>query len=137
MGIVAFASLVKGSFVLRRMARSGRQNYSAVLLKSPMVPPVSTIAVPPDSSAESVLFARRLLELHFGRNEVVIVLDGPSQSELAVWSNEFKLCPSARAVIGKLPTAGDPRRLRIARPHPRGGDRQGRRAARWMRGMPR
>jgi hypothetical protein len=104
MGIAAFVSLVKGCFVLRRIARAGRQNYSAVLLKSPMVPPVSTIAVPPDASPESVRFARRLLELHFGRNEVVIVLDGPSESELAVWSSEFRLCPSARAVGNKLPT---------------------------------
>jgi cellulose synthase/poly-beta-1,6-N-acetylglucosamine synthase-like glycosyltransferase len=104
-GIAEFVSLVKGCFVLRRIALAGRQNYSAVLLKSPMVPPVSTIAIPPDASAEAVRFARRLLELHFGRNEVVIVLDGPSESELAVWSNEFHLCPSARAVSQKLPTA--------------------------------
>jgi cellulose synthase/poly-beta-1,6-N-acetylglucosamine synthase-like glycosyltransferase len=103
-GIAAFAGLVKGSFVLRRMARDRRPNYVAALLKSPMTPPVSTIAVPPDASAESVQFARRLLELHFGRNEVVIVLDGPSESELAVWSGEFRLCPSARVIGKKLPT---------------------------------
>jgi hypothetical protein len=105
MGVAAFVSLVKGWFVLRRVAMAGRQNYTAVLLKSPMVPPVSTIAVPPDASPESVLFARRLLELHFGRNEVVIVLDGPSDAEMAVWKNEFKLCPSARVIGQKLPTA--------------------------------
>ena len=105
MGIAAFLSLLKGCFVLRRAARDKRQNYSAVLLKSPLVPPVSTIAVPPDASSESVKFARRLLELHFGRNEVVIVLDGPSESELAVWSDEFRLCNSPRVVGGKLPTA--------------------------------
>jgi cellulose synthase/poly-beta-1,6-N-acetylglucosamine synthase-like glycosyltransferase len=105
MGVAAFLSLLRGCFVLRRFARTGRQNYLAVLLKSPLVPPVSTIAVPPDASAESVLFARRLLELHFGRNEVVIVLDGPSESDLAVWSDEFRLCPSARVIGMKLPTA--------------------------------
>jgi cellulose synthase/poly-beta-1,6-N-acetylglucosamine synthase-like glycosyltransferase len=104
MGIAAFISLVKGCFMLRRIAMAGRQNYTAVLLKSPMVPPVSTIAVPPDASAESVLFARRLLELHFGRNEVVIVLDGPSPADMAVWTDEFKLCPSARVIGQKLPT---------------------------------
>jgi len=48
MGVAAFVSLVKGWFVLRRIAMAGRQNYTAVLLKSPMVPPVSTIAVPPE-----------------------------------------------------------------------------------------
>ena len=105
LGIATFINLLKGCFVLRRIARAGRQNYTAVLLKSPMVPPVSTVAIPPDASAESVQFARRLLELHFGRNEVVIVLDGPSDSEMAVWEDEFKLCPSARVVGTKLPTA--------------------------------
>ena len=103
-GIAAFVSLVKGCFVLRRMARDRRPNYNAALLKSPMVPPVSTIAVFSDASAESLQFARRLLELHFGRNEVVIVLDGPSESELAVWSGELRLCASARAIAKKLPT---------------------------------
>ncbi|MEI9974683.1 MAG: hypothetical protein WDO73_23120 [Ignavibacteriota bacterium] len=105
MAVATFISLVKGSFVLRRHALAGRQNYIAALLKSPMVPPVSTIATPPDASAESVQFARRLLELHFGRNEVVIVLDGPSEADMAIWKEEFKLCPSARAIGKKLPTA--------------------------------
>jgi hypothetical protein len=104
MGIAAFVSLLRGSLVLRRIARAGRQNYTAVLLKSPMVPPVSTIAVPPDASADSVQFARRLLELHYGRNEVVIVLDGPSDADMAIWREEFKLCPSARVIGKKLDT---------------------------------
>ena len=104
-GIAEFRSLLKGSFVLRRIARAGTHNYTAILLKSPLVPPVSTIAIPPDASPESIRFARRLLELHFGRNEVVIVLDGPSESDMAVWHEEFHLCPSARAIGGTLPTA--------------------------------
>jgi cellulose synthase/poly-beta-1,6-N-acetylglucosamine synthase-like glycosyltransferase len=104
-GIAEFLSLLKGAFVLRRIARAGTHNYTAVLLKSPLVPPVSTIAVPPDASPESIRFARRLLELHFGRNEVVVVLDGPSPSDMAVWHEEFHLCPSARAIGGNLPTA--------------------------------
>jgi hypothetical protein len=105
LGIREFLSLARGCFVLRRIARAGRQNYTAVLLKSPMVPPVSTIAIPPDASPESVQFARRLLELHYGKNEVVIVLDGPSGAEMAVWNEEFHLCPSARVIGKKLPTA--------------------------------
>jgi len=76
-----------------------------VLLKSPMSPPVSTIAIPPDASPQSVEFARRLLELHYGKNEVVIVLDGPSPDEMAVWNEEFHLCPSARVIGKKLSTA--------------------------------
>ena len=105
MGIAEFLSLVKGCFVLRRIAPAGRQNYTAALLKSPLVPPISTIAIPPDASPESVQFARRLLELHYGRNEVVIVLDGPSEAEKAVWHEEFHLCASARVIGKKLPTA--------------------------------
>jgi hypothetical protein len=105
LGFAEFRGLLRGCFVLRRIARAGTQNHTAVLLKSPMAPAVSTIAVPPDASPESVQFARRLLELHFGRNEVVIVLDGPSESEMAVWNEEFHLCVSARVVSQKLPTA--------------------------------
>jgi hypothetical protein len=104
-GIAEFLSLLKGAMVLRRIARDLRQNYSAVILKSPLVPAVSTIAVPPDASSESMKFGRRLLEMHFGRNEVVIVLDGPSESELAAWTDEFRLVPSARMAAGKLATA--------------------------------
>jgi cellulose synthase/poly-beta-1,6-N-acetylglucosamine synthase-like glycosyltransferase len=104
-GAATFATLVKGCFVLRRMARAGRQDYSAVILKSPLVPAVSTIAVPPDASAESRQFTRRLLDLHFGRNEVVIVLDGPSEAALETWSREFHLCVSTRSVGQDLATA--------------------------------
>jgi cellulose synthase/poly-beta-1,6-N-acetylglucosamine synthase-like glycosyltransferase len=104
-GIAEFLSLLRGASVLRRIARAGTYNYTAILLKSPLVPPVSTIAIPPDASPESIHFARRLLELHFGRNEVVVVLDGLSEAETAVWHQEFHLCPSARTVVGTLPTA--------------------------------
>ena len=105
LGIGAFRSLVQGCFVLRRMTRAGSRDYADVLLKSPLVPAVTTIAVPPDASAESRQFTRRLLDLNFGRNEVVIVLDGPSESDMAVWRNEYKLYESARSVERKLPTA--------------------------------
>src|SRR5271169_1192679 len=83
LGIGAFRVLVQGCFALRRRARAGSPDYRAVLLKSALVPAVTTIAVPPDASPESRRFARRLLDLEFGRNEVVIVLDGPSETERA------------------------------------------------------
>ena len=104
MGIVLFVSLVKGCFLLRRMALAGRQDYSQVILKSPMVPAVSTVATPPDASTASLQFTRRLLDLTFGRNEVVIVLDGPSPADLEIWTRELRLCPSTRSVEQKLPT---------------------------------
>ena len=105
MGMVTLANLVKGCFVLRRQARAGRQDYAPVILKSPLVPAVSTIAVPAGNLAESLQFVRRLLDLHFGRNEVVIVLDGPTEAELETWSRELRLCPSTRSIGRKLETA--------------------------------
>ncbi|MGD0870193.1 MAG: glycosyltransferase [Bryobacteraceae bacterium] len=105
LGVGAFRVLVQGCFTLRRRARAGSPDYSDVLLKSALVPAVTTIAVPPDALPESRQFARRLLDLHFGRNEVVIVLDGPSEAEMATWCSEFKLYQSARPVERKLPTA--------------------------------
>jgi len=105
MGAGMFVVLVKGCFVLRRMARSTPRDYKEVLLKSPMVPAVSTIAIPRDASEESRQFTRRLLDLHFGRNEVVIVLDGPNETELETWIRELRLTASARPVDEKLPMA--------------------------------
>jgi hypothetical protein len=104
LGIADFVGLVRGCFVLRRMTLAGRLDQSAAILKSPLVPAVSSLAVPPDASPESLGFVRRLLEMHFGRNEVVIVLDGPPEGELATWISEFRLCPSARAIGTALPT---------------------------------
>src|ERR1039458_8350566 len=108
LGVGAFRVLVQGCFALRRRARAGSPDYSDVLLKSAPAPAVTTIAVPPDALAESRRFARRLLDVHFGRNEVVIVLDGPSEAEMLTWSSEFKLYRSARPVEPKLPTAPPP-----------------------------
>jgi cellulose synthase/poly-beta-1,6-N-acetylglucosamine synthase-like glycosyltransferase len=105
LGVGAFRVLVQGCFALRRRARAGSPDYSDALLKSALTPAVTTIAVPTDASPESRRFARRLLDLEFGRNEVVIVLDGPSEAEMEAWSSEFKLYQSARPVESKLPTA--------------------------------
>jgi hypothetical protein len=96
--------------------------------RAPQIPPgaaVSTIAIPPDASPESIRFARRLLELHFGRNEVVVVLDGPSEIGMAVWHEEFHLCPSRAPVWRKPAHRARARRLRIERPHSHRGDREG------------
>src|ERR1035441_7573451 len=59
LGVGAFRVLVQGCFSLRRRARAGSPDYSDVLLKSALVPPVTTIAVPPDASAESRQFRGR------------------------------------------------------------------------------
>src|ERR1035441_4223123 len=104
-GAGAFRVLVQGCFALRRRARAGFPDYSDALLKSALTPAVTTIAVPPDASPESRRFARRLLDLEFGRNEVVIVLDGPSEVEMETWRTAFKLYQSARTVELNLRTA--------------------------------
>src|ERR1035438_1113093 len=105
MGAGAVRVLAQGCFALRRRARAGFPDYSDALLKSALAPAVTTIGVPPGASPESFQFARRLLDLEFGRNEVVIVLDGPSEVEMETWRSEFNLYRSARPVERKLPTA--------------------------------
>ena len=104
-GGAALARLVRGGRELRRRTEAGGEDYLALLLKSRLVPAVSTIAAPPDASAESQQFVRRLLDLHFGRNEVVIVLDGPSPADMETWIRDFRLAASARTVEQKLATA--------------------------------
>jgi glycosyltransferase involved in cell wall biosynthesis len=76
-----------------------------VLLKSSLTPAVSVIAVPPDASADSLDFIRRLLNLHYGQHEVLVVLNDPSEAELAVWKEEFRLKPSLRSPGTLLETA--------------------------------
>ena len=90
--------------VVRRRA-SATDAGNRVLLKSSLTPAVSVIAVPPDASADSLLFIRRLLNLHFGQHEVLVVLNDPSEAELAVWKEEFRLEPSRRSPGTSLQTA--------------------------------
>jgi hypothetical protein len=101
----AVIGLLKGFFELRRSLRATSQGLDSVLLKSPMVPGVSVILAPADASTESHELVRRLLDLHFGRHELVLVLDGPSITELDRWVMEFRLYPQDRAVPEGLPTA--------------------------------
>ena len=64
---------------MRRNLRASSHDFGSLLLKSPIVPGVSVVLAPPDASPESRALVRRLLDLHFGRHEVVLVLDGPSR----------------------------------------------------------
>jgi cellulose synthase/poly-beta-1,6-N-acetylglucosamine synthase-like glycosyltransferase len=105
LGGAAFAALLKGCFTLRRMARQSWRNHSPALLKSPLVPAVAVITAPAGSSAESRRLARRLLDLEFGKHELVIALDGPSEADLDVWIQEFRLYRSGRTAAGPLATA--------------------------------
>ncbi len=103
--LAAFEALLKGCSELRTSLHATSRDFGSELLKSPIVPGVSAIFAPPDSSPQSRAMLRRLLDLHFGKHEVVLVLDGPSPSELDGWIREFRLSPQERALPAGLPTA--------------------------------
>ncbi len=100
-----FYALLKGCFELRRNLRAASHDLSSLLLKSPIVPGVSVVFAAPDASPESRSVVRRLLDLHFGRHELVLVLDGPPKAELAQWVEELHLFRQERTVPQDL-TAG-------------------------------
>jgi cellulose synthase/poly-beta-1,6-N-acetylglucosamine synthase-like glycosyltransferase len=104
-GTVSFFAMVKGCFVLRRLARSTPRYDGNIILKSPLVFPVSVVVAISDDSPESREFAQKLVELHFGKHELVLVLDGPTEAELETWTKEFRLCLSARGAMEDLPAA--------------------------------
>jgi cellulose synthase/poly-beta-1,6-N-acetylglucosamine synthase-like glycosyltransferase len=99
----AFGALIKGCFELRRNLRASSQDFSSVLLKSPIVPGVSVVLAASDASPETRALVRRLLDLHFGRHELVLVLDGPAQGELDGWKQELHLSRQERVVPQDLP----------------------------------
>jgi hypothetical protein len=98
-GGLRFAILMKGCLMLRRQARGHNRDDRAILLKSPLVPAVSAVAVARDFSPETRRFVRRLLTLHFGEHEVVLVLAGLNEAERKGWSEELRLEPSDRDLL--------------------------------------
>ena len=105
MGILSFVAMMKGCLFLRRRARNTPRYDGNILLKSPLVSAVSVVVAASDASPESRAFAQQLVALHFGKHELVLVLDGPSEAELEAWIAEFRLCLSARAATEDLATA--------------------------------
>ena len=101
----AFDALLKGCFELRRILRATSYEFDSVLLKSALVPGVSVIVAPPDASPESRELVRRLLNLHSGRHDVVLVLDGAPPAALDRWIDEFRLVRRERAMPEDLPAA--------------------------------
>ena len=106
----AFCALLKGCFALRHSLRANSYDFGSLLLKSPIVPGVSVVLAPPDASPESRALLRRLLDLTFGRHEVVLVLDGPSELDLDCWVQEFHLSRQERVDAARIcppqPSAG-------------------------------
>ena len=86
---VDFALLLRGAAAARRYRSAGFAGDA--LLKSPLIPGVAVIAVPPDASVESRLQVRSLLEMRSGDAEVIAVLNGATDAERTLWVNEFQL----------------------------------------------
>ncbi len=86
---VDFALLLRGAAGARRYRSTGFAGDA--LLKSPLIPGVAVIAVPPDASEESRLQIRSLLEMRSGDAEVIAVLNSATDAERALWMDEFQL----------------------------------------------
>ena len=97
--------MLKGFGVMRRNRLRGlARDDAAILLKSPLAPPIAVLAVAPDASEASRNFVHNLVKLHYGDHEVLLVLDGPSDQDLAAWVAEFRLFPSSRSSFGDIRT---------------------------------
>jgi hypothetical protein len=130
LGAACLMALFRGGSEARRAARAISNDFAALLLKSPLVPGVSVIYAPPRfGSAESARL-RRMLDLTFGRHEVILVLDGPSGADLDAWTSELHLTPERRTELADLPAAkvrrfyisSDPVRLLVVEKEPGGED---------------
>jgi hypothetical protein len=106
LAIASIGALLKACQVLRKHSRAGASLDFAPLVRSPLMPGVSVLAVSSDTSPESRAFVRRLLALQFSRMEVMLVLDGLSSTELAAWIGDFRLVPIARTPADDLPSTG-------------------------------
>lgn len=103
-GAAALIVMLKGTAWCRRQRQHASNIDETVLLTSDLVPDVAVIAVPPDSSADSMRFVRKLLKLYLGRLEIILVLDGESSQDLENWKREFHLVPAIRTVTPTLET---------------------------------
>ena len=105
MGSAGLLLMFAGCLTLRVMARNTARYDGNIVLKSPLVPGISIVLTLPNASEESRTFAKRALELHFGKHELVLVLDGPSEAEMEIWAQEFRLSLSARTSAADLPAS--------------------------------
>lgn len=113
-GGLAYAGLIKGAFVLRRLTRGTRPDYSLALLKSRLTPAVNLLLAPREMGAPTRELVRRLLGLTFANFEVVVAFNNPSEDELKAWRDEFQMQYSERPITGPCPM-GKIRRVLEAR----------------------
>jgi len=100
LAVAKLASVIKGGLALRRAPRGASQDFDSVLLKSVMVPGVSVVYVAPDATALVRAHVRRLLDLHYGTFEILLVVDG-----VAAWTDELRLEREERTAVEPLPGA--------------------------------
>ena len=100
LAVSRLTSLVKGSSALRRAPRGASTDFDSVMLKSAMVPGVSVVCVAADASPLWRSHIRRLLDLHVGAHEVVLVVNG-----VAGWSEELRLEREERTPLPPVPGA--------------------------------
>ncbi|MEO8371287.1 MAG: glycosyltransferase [Candidatus Solibacter sp.] len=105
MAAAGLVALVRGYFELRRNLETASDEFGNILLKTPTVPGVSVIATASDASATSRAMVRRLLNLHYGNHEVVLVLDGLTAPELQTWIEDLRLAPQDRGWPLQVPAA--------------------------------
>ncbi len=110
-GAASFGLLLKGCIVLRRQARRSATDTGVLLLKSPLTPIVSVVAVASDYSPANRSFVRRLLDLHLANHEVVLVLDAAPEQDFEQWRSEFHLAPTVQGRWHSL----DPLRITVVR----------------------
>jgi hypothetical protein len=84
--------LLRGAATARRYRSTGFAGDA--LLKSPMAPGVTVVAVPPDASDPARLQIRSLLKMRSASATVVVVLDGPTNTERSLWISDFRLEPA-------------------------------------------
>ncbi len=104
MGTGGLVALFRGADALRRLKRAATTDFSALLMKSPLVPGVSVVVAARDATPEARGLVRRLLDLHYGRHEVVVALDGPSDADRDRWIEEFRLVREGHSTREDLPT---------------------------------
>jgi hypothetical protein len=104
-GLAGLYSLLRGALRFRRRSRDPQEDDRDVLLKSPLAPGISMIAAVSGASPSARDFVRRLLDIQYGNQEVIVVLDGPNESELAAWKQEFRLSVSTRTAGAALQSA--------------------------------
>jgi hypothetical protein len=86
--IAGLIALLRGFIELQRLLAPISDTFTGLLLKSPAVPGVSAIYTPEDASPAARTRLRKLLDLHYGNHEAILVTNS---EDLPTWTAEFHL----------------------------------------------